>query len=128
MSTIRDFTELDIWKLARITCQKVHGLKANITVAKDYALYDQMNRSSGSVMDNIAEGFERNGNKEFIHFLSIAKASCGELRSQIFRCLDRQYIDKPDFEILVNETEILGKRIGSFMHYLKNSPLKGTKF
>ena len=128
MSTLKNFTDLDIWKLARITCQKVHDLKTDIIVTKDYALYDQMNRSSGSIMDNIAEGFERNGNKEFVYFLSIAKASCGELRSQILRCLDRKYINEEDFKIFSNEIELLGKKIGAFMNYLKKTPIKGSKF
>ena len=87
-----------------------------------------MNGASGSIMDNIAEGFERNGNKEFIQFLSIAKASCGELRSQRYGCLDRKHIDKNIFEKLRKETRTEGKRIGAFIGYLKKSDRKGAKY
>lgn len=88
------FEGLDIWKIAREICMDVWNIIENTTLNKDYSLRNQMNSSSGSIMDNIAEGFERNGNRELIQFLSIAKASCGELRSQLYRCLDRNHITK----------------------------------
>ena len=94
MATIKQFEDLDIWKLARILCNDIYKLAIKTELRKGYRLYNQIDGSSGSVMDNIAEGFERNGNKEFIQFLSIAKASCGETRSQLYRVYDRSYASK----------------------------------
>src|SRR5665647_3333145 len=92
MATIKTFEDLEIWKLARLLCQDVFLITNHYFFSKDYGLKNQINNSNGSVMDNIAEGFDRDGTKEFIQFLSIAKASCGECRSQLYRALDRAYI------------------------------------
>ncbi len=122
------FEELDVWKLAREICDEVWRLIESTSLGHDFSLKNQMNASSGSIMDNIAEGFERNGNREFVQFLSIAKASCGDLRSQLYRCLDRSHITKEQFEIVYSKTIIEGKKIGAFMAYLKKSERKGAKY
>src|SRR6187200_1356077 len=98
MATITRFEDLEIWLLARIQVQDFDKIVAETPLAKDYELRNQMNASSGSVMDCIAEGFERSGNSEFKNMLVIAKGSNGEYRSQLYRCLDRKYISKEKFD------------------------------
>lgn len=88
MATISKFEDLAIWHNAREFCKDVYALTKHSEFSTDYRFKDQIRASSGSIMDNIAEGFERDGNKEFIQFLFIAKASCGETRSQLYRALD----------------------------------------
>lgn len=122
------FEELDVWKLAREICNEIWILIESTSLGNDYSLKNQMNGSSGSIMDNIAEGFERNGNREFVQFLSIAKASCGELSSQLYRCLDRGHISEEQFDKVYGKTIIEGKKIGAFMAYLKKSERKGAKY
>lgn len=128
MSSITKFEDLEIWKLAREICQDVYLIREQSNLKNDYRLYDQLNGSSGSIMDNIAEGFERNGNKEFAQFLSIAKASCGETRSQFYRVLDRNFISKEEFDLRNEKLQTLSKQIGGFRAYLQQSEYKGSKF
>jgi four helix bundle protein len=129
MATITRFDDLEIWKLARELAREIFNTYSNCDhFSRDFALKDQINRASGSVMDNIAEGFERSGRNEFINFLSIAKGSCGEIKSQLYRALDRNYILQPHFEYLCNKADVLGKKIGAFINYLAASTYKGTKF
>ncbi|HBK71873.1 MAG TPA: four helix bundle protein [Flavobacteriaceae bacterium] len=128
MATIQNFEDLEIWQLSRVLCNEIYSVISSTPLKNDYKLKEQINGSSGSVMDNIAEGFERDGNKEFRQFLSIAKASCGETRSQLYRIIDRKYIDKDKFEEIKQLTVKIGNKIGSFMNYLKNNDFKGNKF
>lgn len=128
MGKIESFEDLEVWQLARVICQDVYQLFLNTPLGKDFELRNQMNRSSGSIMDNIAEGFGRNGNNEFKQYLSIAKGSCTELCSQLFRCLDRKYISKEQFDLLMEKTNLENKKLGSFISYLSKSVYKGSKF
>ena len=128
MGTVKRFEDLEIWSAARIICDDIFSLKHNSDLKNDYKLYNQLNGSSGSIMDNIAEGFERNGNREFIQFLAVAKASCGETRSQLYRALDRNYLSQEDFDTFYNKLIQLSKQISSFINYLQKSDFKGTKF
>ncbi|UQB69038.1 four helix bundle protein [Epilithonimonas zeae] len=128
MSTVKRFEDLEIWQLSRQLCKEIYQIIEETNLKNNYRLCNQIDGSSGSIMDNIAEGFERNGNKEFIQFLSISKASCGETRSQLYRVFDRNFISKDKFEILIEQTEILSKRIGAFINYLSSSEMKGSKY
>ncbi|WP_317045157.1 four helix bundle protein [Arenibacter amylolyticus] len=110
MAKIERFEDLEIWQLAREICNEVNQIFETIALGKNYVLRNQMDRSSGSIMDTISEGFERNGNCEFMQFLSIAKASCGELRSQLYRTLDRKYIDKKTFDELMEKVLLESKK------------------
>ncbi len=128
MATIKKFEDLEIWQEARRLCQKIIVLVQTTELQKDYGLKDQIKRASGSVMDNIAEGFERAGNLEFRQFLSIAKGSAGETRSQLYRVFDYEYVDEETLKILVSDYETLSKRISGFISYLNKKEYKGTKF
>jgi four helix bundle protein len=97
MATIERFEDLDIWKEARLLSKEIIRLSKNTELKTDYKLRDQIKNASGSVMDNIAEGFERDGNLEFRQFLSIAKGSAGESRSQLYRIYDSEYISEEEF-------------------------------
>lgn len=114
MGGAQTFEDLEIWQLAREICQDVWRLINSTSLKSDYKLRGQMNASSGSMMDNIAEGFERDGNREFMHFLSIAKGSCGELRSQLYRCLDREHIDQKAFRALFDKVVLHAKKTKAF--------------
>jgi len=128
MATIEIFEDLIAWQKARTLDREVFTVVSNSKIAKDFTLKDQILRSSGSVMDNIAEGFERSGKREFIQFLSIAKASCGELRSQFYRAFDREYISSDSFEQLKDLCIEESKIIQGLITYLNKSDIKGSKF
>jgi len=128
MSTIKKFEDLEVWKVARELCQDIFKLTLQDAFSKDFGLKDQIRGSSGSVMDNIAEGFERDGTREFVQFLSVSKGSCGESRSQLYRALDHKYITTEQFELLSQKTIDLGRKISNLMIYLKNTEIKGNKY
>ena len=128
MGKIQKFEDLEIWSLAREICQLVEFLIQNTNLKTNYSLRDQIDRSSGSIMDNIAEGFERNGNREFIQFLSIAKGSAGEVKSQSYRAFDKNLITKEQHFKLNEIVELEKNKIGAMMNYLNNCKMKGLKF
>ena len=128
MATIKKYEDLEIWKEARRLSKVIITIAKESDLKTDFRLKDQIKASSGSVMDNIAEGFERNGNLEFRQFLSIAKGSAGEARSQLYRVFDNDYINEDQLNSLVLEYENLSGKINNFIIYLNNNDYKGTKF
>ena len=128
MATIKSFEELIVWQKARILCQQVFALTQQKPFSQDYKLKDQINASSGSVMDNIAEGFGRQGNNEFTNFLTIANGSLMEVKSQLYRALDRSYITRMKFDELCLLIEEISKMIFGLIAYLGKSDFKGQKF
>jgi four helix bundle protein len=128
MTTIKRFEDLETWQLAREICREVYRLTQKELFRKDFSLVDQVRRSSGSIMDNIAEGFEREGNKEFIYFLSIAKGSSGETRSQMYRAFDQQYLSADEFNSIKDKLVDESIKLKHFMQYLNQSSFKGQKF
>lgn len=128
MARIDKFEDLEIWQKAREICQYIELLIQTTSLKSNYLLRDQIDRSSGFVMDNIAEGFERNGNREFIQFLSIAKGSTGEVKSQSYRAFDKKLISEEQHLKLNEMTEIEKNKIGAMMNYLHNCEIKGLKF
>lgn len=128
MATIQRFEDLEIWQEARRLSNEIKDIVLKTNLKTDFKLRDQIKGSSGSVMDNIAEGFERDGNLEFRQFLSIAKGSAGESRSQLYRVFDYDYITKEKLDELVNDYLQLSRRIASFISYSNKKDFKGNKF
>lgn len=128
MSTIQKFEDIVSWQEARILNKEIGWLIEQERFRKNYRLIAQIEGSSGSIMDNIAEGFERGGNKEFVQFLYIAKGSCGELRSQLYRALDRTYIDETEFEKFSIQAKKINFLIQKLITYLSSSEITGVKY
>lgn len=128
MGAINRLEDLEIWQLSRLLSKEIFDLTKNGKPAKDFAQKDQMNRSAGSIMDNIAEGFGRGSRLEFIQFLSIASGSAEELKSQLYRSLDKEYIITQKFEELYEKVNAVYKKINGFIKYLNTTMVKGTKF
>ena len=122
------FEDLDIWKFSRELCKDIYNITHFEPFNKDFRFRDQIRAAAGSIMDNIAEGYERNGNKELMQFLYIAKGSCGEVRSQLYRALDNNYINEAEFNLLYEKGLNLSKSIFGFISYLKKSEMDGIKY
>jgi four helix bundle protein len=125
---VKNFEDLNVWKQARQLTQEVYRLTKTEKFLKDFGLRDQIRRAAISVMSNIAEGFERGGNQEFVQFLYVAKASCGEVRSQLYVALDQGYATANDSEKLLQLFRRLSGMISNLITYLRESDMKGEKF
>lgn len=128
MATFNSFEEIKAWQKARVLNQKVGEFIESGRFKTNFRLINQIEGSAGYIMDNIAEGFERSGNKEFLQFLYISKRSCGELRSQLHRALDRKYIRQEESDELFSLSKEVIVMLQKLIDYLENSDLQGPKY
>lgn len=115
------FEEIEAWQMARKLSHQVYALAGEGRLRRDFSLKDQLLRAVGSIMDNIAEGFDAGGNNEFVRFLNYSKRSCSEVQSQLYRILDQQYCAQDRFDELYEATRLIRAKIGALIAYLENS-------
>jgi len=128
MATIERFEDIEAWQKARKLTREIYRVTNQGAFAKDFGLRDQIRRASVSIMSNIAEGFGRGGNREFIQFLSMAKGSVSEVQAQLYVAVDAGYLTKDQFQQLYSLSQSTGNLIGGFIRYLTKSADKGVKF
>jgi len=128
MATLNKFEDLKIWQDSRIFNKNLFQVLQDVDDHKFGYLKNHLFKTSGSIMDNIAEGFEREGNKEFVQFLYYSKGSAGEIRSQLYRALDLNFINQLNFELLFEQLILISSQLSLFINYLKKSEFKGNKF
>jgi four helix bundle protein len=128
MATIQRFEDLEVWQLAKELYNRLRPVIKILRLNKEFRFAEQLKSASGSIMDNIAEGFERKSRLEFIYSLGIASGETGEVRSQLYRCREDEYISKETFQDLYCLSENVGKQIAGFIRYLNQSDQKGLKF
>ena len=127
MARIERFENIEAWKMARELTGQVYEITSTGRFARDFGLKDQMRRAAVSIMSNIAEGFERGGDKEFIHFLAIAKGSCGEVRAQLYVALDQVYVTQEQWESAYNKAVEVSRLISGFIKYLRESEMQVSR-
>jgi len=118
---IQRFEDIDAWKLGRELTQMIYKITSADAFSKDYGLKDQIRRASGSIMHNIAEGFDGGSNKEFIKFLRYSQRSCSEVQSELYVALDQNYINPDQFQQLYDLALQIHAKIGGFIAYLLKS-------
>lgn len=128
MSSFRSFEDMEVWQKARKLIVTVYQVTNQAGFSKDYYLVNQIRKSAVSIISNIAEGVERDGNKELINFLYIAKGSCGELRCQLYIALDQNYLGTDQFDKLYNSAIEISRALNKLIKYLKDSEFKGKKY
>lgn len=128
MAKIKKFEDIESWKKARELTKQLYESTSTGQFTRDFGLKDQIRRAAVSLLSNIAEGFERGGDKEFVQFLSVAKGSCGEVRAQLYVALDQQYVSALQFETLSSKAVEVGQLLSGFIKYLKQSDLRGNKY
>lgn len=128
MSELERFEDLIGWQRARDLTREVYRVSASGAFGKDYALRDQIRRATISVLSNVAEGFERGGDNEFVQFLAVAKGSAGEVRSQLYIALNQGYLSEGQFKELSQKAAEISRLLSGLIAYLQTSELKGSKY
>jgi len=128
MGKVERFEDLEVWQIGREICKDLEELFLNTALGRRYALKDQMDKSSGSIMDNVAEGFGRGGNLEFRNFLGYSRGSCAELKAQLYRAVDKDLISQEQFQSLSGKCDKEIAKITAFINFLNRSDFKGSKF
>ncbi len=128
MATLERFEDVDAWKKARELTKSIYQVTSTGEFARDFGLRDQIRRAAVSVISNIAEGFERDGNKEFLQFLSQAKGSCGEVRAQLYVAFDQAYLTDIQLHGLIEKAVEVSRLIAGLMKYLSTSDIRGAKY
>ncbi len=128
MARIKRFEDIEAWRLARELARDTYRITSNAKLGRDFCLRDQMRRASVSILSNIAEGFERSGDKEFQQFLALAKGSSGELRAQLYIALDQEYISEEEFARVRQKSEEVSRMLAGLIRYLRGAAMRGSKF
>jgi len=128
MPSAKRFEDLEVWQRARDLTRLVYRETSKTRFGNDFALRDQMRRAAVSVMSNLAEGFEREGSREFSQFVALAKGSCGEIRSQAYVAVDQNYFSEETFQEISESAKRLSRMLSSLLRYLKRSPIEGSKY
>ena len=122
MATIKHFEDIEAWKTARELTVMVYRLTEGKAFSRDFGLKDQIRRAAVSVMSNIAEGFESQTQAQFVRYLGHAKASAGEVRSQLYVSLDVEYLTREQFDQAFDLADKAIRQIARFMFYLESHP------
>lgn len=128
MERIKRFEDLEAFQKARALCKEVYQITSIEPFKSDYRYVQQIRAAAGSIMDNIAEGYERNGNREFLNFLYISKGSCGEVRSQLLRAHDVGFLSDSQFEQLYNDALEIGRKLFHLIQTIKQKGNPGCKY
>jgi four helix bundle protein len=128
MSKIEKFEDVVAWQKARELTKEIYGQTKIGAFAKDFGLKVQIQRASVSIKSNVAEGFDRGGDKELLQFLSMSKGSCAEVKSHWYAALDQQYLAPTQFTLLYHQAGEVGRVLSGLVGYLRQSGLRGQKF
>jgi four helix bundle protein len=128
MSTFKRFEDIEVWKKSMVLTSRIYKITNQPVFSRDFYLVNQLRKSSVSVASNIAEGFERDGNKEFINFLYISKGSCGELRCQLYIAKDQEYLQAESFQEMYNLATEISVSLNKLIKYLQETDYKGIKY